>query len=127
MAISQFMNIKVIFQLKIDDNWNSFKILAHGFGVNSLSWSPVQTSFDNNGLLNQNSISLRFASCGMDNQIKIWKTEESNSFIQSFFVETTFDAHEDVVRDVSWRTCKNSNLDIIASGGDVYFIVIFKI
>jgi hypothetical protein len=29
------------------------------------------------------------------------------------------DAHEDVVRYVSWRPTKNSNYEVIASGGDV--------
>ena len=64
---------------------------------------------------------MRFVSCGLDNLVKIWKIKENNHGydIDSIYTESTLDAHEDVVRYVSWRPTKNSDFEVIASGGDV--------
>jgi len=95
--------------INTDDNWHVVKFHAHSLGVNSTSWAPSKDH-------------LRFVSCGSDNLIKIWKIKENNNGynIDSIYTESTLDSHEDVVRDVSWRPSKDSNYDVIASGGDVY-------
>lgn len=54
--------------------------------------------------------------------IKIWKIKDDNINgldIQSVYTESTLEGHEDVIRDVNWRPTKESNFDLIASGGDV--------
>ena len=60
---------------------------------------------------------MRFVSCGNDNLIRVWQAKENKA--DSFYVVTTLEAHEDVVRDIAWRNVKNSNYDVIVSGGDV--------
>lgn len=84
------------------------KLHAHSLGVNSVGWAPSKDH-------------LRFVSCGSDNLIKIWKIKENDYGydIDSIYTESTLDSHEDVVRCVSWRPIKESNYDVIASGGDV--------
>jgi len=65
---------------------------------------------------------MRFVSAGSDNLIKIWKIKENsiNGFdIESLYTESTLEGHEEVIRDVNWRPNKESNYDLIASGGDV--------
>jgi hypothetical protein len=47
----------------------------------------------------------------------VWQAKENKA--DSFYVVTTLEAHEDVVRDIAWRNVKNSNYDVIVSGGDV--------
>lgn len=90
------------------------KFHAHALGVNSISWAPSKDH-------------LRFVSCGSDNLIKIWKIKENNKGydIDSIYTESTLDAHEDVVRYVTWRPTKESNFDVIASGGDVIYSLNF--
>lgn len=73
---------------------------------------------------------MRFVSAGSDNLIKIWKIKENNLNgydIESIYTESTLEGHEDVIRDVNWRPCKNekSNYDLIASGGDVILFYTF--
>jgi protein transport protein SEC13 len=89
-----------------NENWHMHKALAHGFGVTSVSWGPYS-----------DGAYLRFASAGMDNLIRVWQSK--NNQIESFYVATTLEGHEDVVKDVSWRQMPSSNYDLIASGGDV--------
>lgn len=91
-----------------NDNWHTHKIQAHSFGVTSVTWGPYLEGSP-----------LRFASAGLDNLIRIWQTKDSH--INSFHVVTTLEAHEDVVRDISWRNFNSNSNDIIASGGDVIF------
>ena len=101
-----------------NDNWISASIFGHGFGVNSVSWGP--SVYNEAGNSNANSLNLapmRFVSCGNDNLLRVWQAKENK--IDSFYVLTTLEAHEDVVRDVAWRNVKNSNYDVIVSGGDV--------
>jgi WD40 repeat protein len=72
---------------------------------------------------------MRFVSAGSDDLIKIWKIKENNLNgydIESIYTESTLEGHEDSIRDVNWRPSKNSNYDMIASGGDVIFYSIFK-
>ena len=84
------------------------KFLAHSNGVNSISWESSKEH-------------MRFVSGGSDNLIKIWKIKENlNGFdIESIYTESTLEGHEEVVRDVYWRPSKETNYDVIASGGDV--------
>lgn len=54
--------------------------------------------------------------------IKIWKVKDDHIKgldIQSIYTESTLEGHEDIIRDVNWRPTKESNFDLIASGGDV--------
>jgi WD40 repeat protein len=114
--LCHFKSSKFIFYLNeknksLDDNWHVVKFPAHSIGVNSVSWAPSKDH-------------MRFVSAGSDNLIKIWKIKENNHGydIDSIYTESTLEAHEDVARDVSWRPSKDSNYDIIASGGDVQSI-----
>jgi protein transport protein SEC13 len=106
--------------------WNYFQFFGHGFGVNSVSWAPLNTQTGSNeNIIGSNfndSRPLRFASGGMDNLIRIWHSRDNN--IKSFYVTSTLEGHEDFVRDVAWRPNSNntSNIavfDTIASCGDV--------
>jgi protein transport protein SEC13 len=103
-----------------NDNWSASKILAHGFGVNGLSWAPVITNESDLNSLNVTNVvaPLRFVSCGMDNLVRVWQAKDNKT--SSFHVIATLEAHEDIVRDVAWRTNTFSNYDTIASGGDVF-------
>ncbi len=90
-----------------NENWASHKFQAHGLGVNAVSWGPCT----------ELQMPLRFVSVGMDNLIRIWQAKDSK--IDSFYVVTTLEGHEDVVRDVSWRNLSSPSYDLIVSGGDV--------
>jgi protein transport protein SEC13 len=100
-----------------NDTWNSFKIFGHGFGVNAVSWGPALYHDGENNTSLLSFAPMRFVSCGNDNLIRVWQAKENR--IDSFYVVTTLEAHEDVVRDIAWRNVKNSNYDVIVSGGDV--------
>lgn len=107
--------------------WSAFQFFGHGFGVNSVSWHPTNfithTSSDNSttfGSVLSDTPPLRFVSCGMDNLIRVWQSRDNS--IKSFYVTATLEGHEDFVRDVAWRpnsNSSNSNLETIASAGDV--------
>jgi protein transport protein SEC13 len=98
-----------------NDTWHSNKVFGHGFGVNAVSWGPA--SYHEGEGSSLAFAPMRFVSCGNDNLLRVWQAKDNN--IDSFYVLTTLEAHEDVVRDVAWRHVKNSNYDVIVSGGDV--------
>lgn len=52
----------------------------------------------------------------MDGLIKIWACKGND--INTFSCLVTLDGHEDIVRDVSWRTSRNC----IVSGGDDHLV-----
>lgn len=95
-----------------NENWQSHKFFGHGFGVNGVSWGPVPDES-----VSSQIPPLRFASCGNDNLVKVWQAKDNRN--DSFYVLTTLEGHEDVVRDVVWCNNKSFNYDVIASGGDV--------
>lgn len=99
--------------------WSSVQFFGHGFGVTSLSWAPpAHTASTESALeISSNSSNLKFVSGGLDNLIRVWQTNDNQ--IKSFYSAATLDGHEEFVRDVAWRPNLNTNLDTIASGGDV--------
>lgn len=110
--------------ISLDDNWTSVIFPAHTFGVTSISCGSSKLSSDciysNN--LGADIAPLSFVSGGIDNLIKVWSAGSSHHGfdVNSFNIEEVLEGHDDVVRDVAWRPCSNTNNDIIASAGDVY-------
>ena len=105
-----------------NDTWHSVKLVGHSLGVNGVSWGPAlytENEYNSLGTTPQTH-PMQFVSCGNDNLIRVWQAKENK--IDSFYVVTTLDAHEEVVRDVAWRNMKNSTYDVIVSGGDVKII-----
>ena len=78
-----------------NENWHSVKFQGHGFGVNGVSWGPAVHSDNESNNLGPLA-PLRFVSCGNDNLIRVWQSKDHK--IDSFYVVTTLEAHEDVVR-----------------------------
>jgi protein transport protein SEC13 len=102
--------------------WSSVQFFGHGFGVSSLSWAPSANTISTESTLeiSNNPSQLKFVSGGLDNLIRVWQTNDNQ--IKSFHVAATLDGHEDFIRDVAWRPNLNTNLDTIASGGDVIYL-----
>lgn len=73
-----------------DDGTTSHVIFnAHSIGVNSASWAPIDSKV----------LVKRFATCGSDNLVKIWKFDANQNI---YVEEAKLEGHTDWVRDVSW-------------------------
>jgi len=68
------------------DIFSDERFEAHEFGVNAVSWSPVNSP-------------KRLSSGGCDNAVKIWQYSELDN---QWKEEVSLRAHSDWVRDVSW-------------------------
>ena len=106
-----------------NENWSSVKLFAHGFGVNGVSWGHVPSASEKIDLFFNSLPPLRFVSCGVDNLVKIFQAKDND--IKSFHVVTTLEAHDDIVKDVAWRSSNDSNYEIIASGGNVKIYMMY--
>eukprot|EP01089_Gocevia_fonbrunei_P005408 TRINITY_DN157_c0_g1_i2.p1 TRINITY_DN157_c0_g1~~TRINITY_DN157_c0_g1_i2.p1 ORF type:complete len:260 (+),score=31.68 TRINITY_DN157_c0_g1_i2:324-1103(+) len=95
-----------------EGKWDIHKFQAHKMGVNAVSWAP---SIPPGALLSANSptnaLVKRFASAGCDNQVKIWRFDDTHGAKE----EDSLSEHADWVRDVAWAPSIGATSNILAS------------
>jgi protein transport protein SEC13 len=88
-----------------DSQWTETNFLAHGVGVNAVSWAPSgvpgATMRKNGGAAQQQTTPVRrFVTGGSDNQVKLWEFDTQQGKYEN--VGTLPGGHSDWVRDVAW-------------------------
>lgn len=97
-----------IVSLSGDGNWTARKIEnAHSTGCTSVSWAPY-FPVDSEAVSQQTAQqqhhyattlgAKRIVSGGCDNQVKIWREDQSGTWV----LDQTLSGHNDWVRDVAW-------------------------
>lgn len=111
----------------LGDKWNSETFRAHNGGVNAISWSPDSSQ-------GANHPTKRFVTGGCDNNIKIWKFDDSQQKWHDELSEKKHVANNDEnpcghkkwVRDVAWAPSIGLLTNTIASCSEDGTVIIWN-